>query len=230
MVDTPQIPAQPILPGRALRISLPSVPLYAGTLFSAPAAVLGSAADRQDDAAAARRRAPPCGIRNDVLQLVLLAATATPPPHPRGTPEPAGWIHGAVLIAASPPCPSLSVTSTADRCRLASRRVVACRAAVRRSWPAVFCPCRRPRRCCKAGSPAPVIRGRRSVFSLRRQQSRQPRCLAGVSAGCSNRSPRCRCRAVVDGRLRRARGHGPRCAVAARRSAPRYADSPPRSP
>src|SRR6266478_3420813 len=33
MVDTPQIPAQPILPGRALRIRLPSVPLYAGTLF-----------------------------------------------------------------------------------------------------------------------------------------------------------------------------------------------------
>src|SRR6266478_5200238 len=33
MVDTPQIPAQPALPGRALRISLPSVPLYAATLF-----------------------------------------------------------------------------------------------------------------------------------------------------------------------------------------------------
>src|SRR5258708_16051422 len=33
MVDTRQIPAQPGLPGRALRISLPSVPLYAATLF-----------------------------------------------------------------------------------------------------------------------------------------------------------------------------------------------------
>src|SRR5438309_931903 len=102
MVDTPQLPAQPGVPGHALRIGLPSVPLYAATLFVSALLLFWI------QPLIAKMMLPLLGgapaVWNTAMmffQLVLLAGygyahllTRTVPPN-RQT-----WIHGAVLVAA----------------------------------------------------------------------------------------------------------------------------------
>jgi len=102
MTDTPQTTAQPILPGRVLRISLPSVPLYAATLFVSALLLFWV------QPLIAKMMLPLLGgapaVWNTAMmffQLVLLAGygyahllTRAVPPSRQA------WIHGAVLIAA----------------------------------------------------------------------------------------------------------------------------------
>ncbi len=102
MVDTPQLPAQPILPSRALRIRLPSVPLYAATLFVSALLLFWV------QPLIAKMILPLLGgapaVWNTAMmffQLVLLAGygyahllTRAVPPSRQA------WIHGAVLVAA----------------------------------------------------------------------------------------------------------------------------------
>ena len=102
MVDTPQLPTQPILPSRALRIPLPSVPLYAATLFVSALLLFWV------QPLIAKMILPLLGgapaVWNTAMmffQLVLLAGygyahllTRAVPPSRQA------WIHGAVLVAA----------------------------------------------------------------------------------------------------------------------------------
>ena len=102
MVDTPQLPTQPILPSRALRIRLPSVPLYAATLFVSALLLFWV------QPLIAKMILPLLGgapaVWNTAMmffQLVLLAGygyahllTRAVPPSRQA------WIHGAVLVAA----------------------------------------------------------------------------------------------------------------------------------
>src|SRR5205814_8878685 len=102
MVDTPQIPAPPIPRGRALRVSLPSVPLYAATLFVSALLMFWV------QPLIAKLMLPLPGgapaVWNSAMmffQLVLLAGygyahllTRAVPPSRQA------WIHGALLVAA----------------------------------------------------------------------------------------------------------------------------------
>src|SRR6266566_173717 len=102
MVDTPQIPAQPILPGRALRIRLPSVPLYAGTLFVSALLLFWV------QPLIAKMMLPLLGgapaVWNTAMmffQLVLLAGYGYAHLLTRAVPPSRQvWIHGAVLVTA----------------------------------------------------------------------------------------------------------------------------------
>src|SRR5260370_37636132 len=102
MVDTPQLPAQPNPPGRALRIRLPPVPLYAATLFVSALLLFWV------QPLIAKMMLPLLGgapaVWNTAMmffQLVLLAGygyahllTRTVAANRQA------WIHGAVLVAA----------------------------------------------------------------------------------------------------------------------------------
>ena len=102
MVDAPQIPAQPILPGRALRISLPSVPLYAATLFVSALLLFWV------QPLIAKMMLPLLGgapaVWNTAMmffQLVLLAGYGYAHLLTRAVPSSRqAWIHGAVLVGA----------------------------------------------------------------------------------------------------------------------------------
>jgi len=102
MADTPQIPAQPIFPPRALRISLPSVPLYAATLFVSALLLFWV------QPLIAKMMLPLLGgapaVWNTAMmffQLVLLAGYGYAHLLTRAVaPKGQAWIHGAVLVAA----------------------------------------------------------------------------------------------------------------------------------
>ena len=102
MADTPQIPVQPILPGRAMRISLPSVPLYAATLFVSALLLFWV------QPLVAKMMLPLLGgapaVWNTAMmffQLVLLAGYGYAHLLTRAVAaNRQAWIHGAVLVAA----------------------------------------------------------------------------------------------------------------------------------
>src|SRR5437870_2967368 len=102
MVDTPQTTAQPILPGRVLRIRLPSVPLYASTLFVSALLLFWV------QPLIAKMMLPLLGgapaVWNTAMmffQLVLLAGYGYAHLLTRAVPASRqAWIHGAVLVAA----------------------------------------------------------------------------------------------------------------------------------
>jgi hypothetical protein len=102
MVDTPQIPAQPIFPPRARGISLPSVPLYAATLFVSALLLFWV------QPLIAKMMLPLLGgvpaVWNTAMmffQLVLLAGYGYAHLLTRAVaPKGQAWVHGAVLVAA----------------------------------------------------------------------------------------------------------------------------------
>ena len=177
-----------------------------------PVAVLGPATGRQDDAAATRRGARGVEHGNDVLPARPAGRLwVRPPAHPRRGAKVATMdTRRPIDCGCERPALRRRQSGPADRCRRVNGCVVACRAAVDHRRPAIFCPV-------GIGSPLaslvhphrPPDRGR-PLFSLQRQQPRQPCRFASIPAGVRTADHPVDAESPVDGRLQCARAYGHR--------------------